>query len=315
MSTPSPDHQHTPATPADGGRGGVLVVGEALIDIVDRPGVPVVEHVGGSPANVALGLGRLTVPVRLHTALGHDPRGKRIAGHLTASGVVIDPASWSLPGTSTAVARIGETGAAVYDFDLDWELPTLPVLAGEEVVHVGSVAVFLEPGATTLERFLTGIGGAARVTFDPNIRPALVGDHEAAVARVERIARLADVVKLSDEDAAWLYPDHTIDEVLDRFLTLGADVVAVTLGGAGAILTTPTVRVRVPAPPVGVVDTVGAGDTFMAALIDALQATRTLDLSRDTLHDVGEWATRAAAITVQRHGANLPTRHNLTNNG
>ena len=228
------------------------------------------EHVGGSPANVALGLGRLGVPVRLQTALGQDARGERIAAYLAASGVRVDPSSWSLPQTSTAFAHIGPDGAAEYDFHLDWVLSGPPTLAGERVVHVGSVAAFLEPGATTLEKFLTDSPHRTRITFDPNIRPALVGDHAAAVDRVRRIARMASLVKLSDEDAAWLYPGEPTEQVFDRFLSLGVETVAITLGGSGAALASQSARAHVPAPAVKVVDTVGAGDTFMAALIDAI---------------------------------------------
>lgn len=291
--------------------GGVLVVGEALIDVVSAADGTVVEHVGGSPANVALGLGRLGVPVRLHTALGSDPRGDRIAGHLTDSGVVIDPASWCLPRTSTAFARIGSDGAATYEFDLDWQLPTPPRLDGEQMVHIGSVGVFLEPGGTRLEHFLTRLPAGVRVTFDPNIRAALTGDHTTAVARTERIASAAFLVKLSDEDAHWLYPDTPAGEVIDRFLTLGAGHVAITQGAHGAILASPTSRISIPGQNVTVVDTVGAGDTFMAALIHATHPTPTRTLDDTDLHRAGEHATTAAAITVQRAGANLPHHHQL----
>lgn len=304
MSSPSPD-----PTPPDTA---VLVVGEALIDIVSRPGQTDTEHVGGSPANVALGLGRLDIPVRLHTALAHDPRGEHIAAHLSASGVTIDPASWSLERTSTAIARIGADGAASYDFDIDWSLPTPPTLAGEQVVHVGSIATFLEPGATALEEFLTSIGPAAHVTFDPNIRPALVRDHTTATERVHALANLSTVVKLSDEDAAWLYPGHSIDDVLDHLLNHGPRLVAITLGHRGAALASTTARIAVPAPTVTVTDTVGAGDTFMAALIDGLLRTQpTEPLDASTLRTLGTHATHAAAITIQRPGADLPHRHHL----
>jgi fructokinase len=307
VSSPSPNQRVSPASASPS----VLVIGEALIDIVSRAGHPDAEHVGGSPANVALGLGRLGVPVRLHTALAHDPRGERIAAHLAASGVAIDPASWSLQRTSSAIARIGQDGAANYDFDIDWSLPTPPALTGAQVVHVGSIAAFLEPGATVLEEFLTSIGGSARVTFDPNIRPALVGDRDAARERVQRIAGFCDVVKLSDEDAAWLYPGETIDDVLDQLLSFGPQLTAVSLGGHGATLASATHRVTVPAPTVDVVDTVGAGDTFTAALIDALLTTSTDTHDERYLRELGNHAASAAAITVQRAGANLPTRTEL----
>ena len=287
------------------------MVGEALIDVVHGQDGAVAEHVGGSPANVALGLGRLGVPVRLHTALGHDARGERIAAHLGASGVRIDPASWSLPRTSTASAHIGPDGAAQYDFDLDWRLPATPVLAGEQLVHVGSVAAFLEPGATTLEAFLAHVSPHTRVTFDPNIRPALVGDRITAIDRVERVARMATVVKLSDEDAAWLYPGDTTAQLLDRFLSLGVDAVAITLGATGAVLASQSARTQIPAPAVHVVDTVGAGDTFMAALIDAIRTPYAGALDEGALRRMGFHAATAAAITVQRRGADLPSRRDL----
>lgn len=307
MSSPSPepDRAHTNGPPV------VLVVGEALIDIVHHPDGTVVEHVGGSPTNVALGLGRLGVPVRLRTALARDARGERIAAHLTGSGVLVDPGSWALPRTSTAVAHIGGDGAAAYDFDLDWQLPEPLALAGERVVHVGSIAAFLEPGASTIEDFLSCVAGRVRVTFDPNIRPALVGDRSTAVATVERLVRVSDVVKLSDEDAAWLFPGMPVGEVADRILGLGAKIVAVTLGGQGAVLATQANTVTVAAPAVTVVDTVGAGDTFMAALIDALLPHPDLNLDDDALRGVGAYAVAAAAITVQRAGADLPHRHQL----
>lgn len=309
MSSPSPDGLLTIAGPPV-----VLVVGEALVDVVSGTEGTVVEHVGGSPANVALGLGRLGVPVRLHTALGRDVRGERISAHLTASGVRIDPRSWSLPRTSTAIAHIGPDGAAEYDFDLDWRLPALPVLAGEQVVHVGSVAAFLEPGATTLEEFLTHVSHV-RVTFDPNIRPALVGCHATAVDRVQRVARMASVVKLSDEDAAWLYPGESTGQVLDRFLGLGVDTVAITFGAAGAALASQAARIQLPAPTVQVADTVGAGDTFMAALIDGTRTQPARVLDESDLHRMGSYAAAAAAITVQRSGADLPYRRDLAGTG
>lgn len=307
MYSVSPDDNElaTAAAPA------VLVVGEALIDVVTDPDGTVVEHVGGSPANVALGLGRLGVPVRLHTALGRDARGERIAAHIAESGVRVDPRSWSLPRTSTAVAHIAPDGAAQYDFDVDWRLPDPPVLAGERVVHVGSVAAFLEPGATTLGRFLAHGSSDVAITFDPNIRPALVGKHEAAVDRVQRIARMATAVKLSDEDAAWLYPGDSIDQVLDRLLSLGAETVAITLGADGAALASRTARVQVAAPAVHVADTVGAGDTFMAALIDAGFSQRAGALDEDALRRMGAHAAAAASITVQRNGADLPSRREV----
>lgn len=287
----------------------VLVLGESLIDIVRKEDAPGVEVVGGSPANVALGLGRLGTVPRLLTALGNDARGRRIAELLEQSGVRIDPESWSLQHTATAAALIDARGVAQYEFDIEWHVPAPIQLGSARVVHLGSIAAFLSPGADTLTAFIDELQGQAIVTFDPNIRPALVESHASALARVEHLASRSNVVKLSDEDASWLWPAASSDEVLDHLLQCGATLVALTLGGAGAAAATRDHRVQLAAPTVPVVDTVGAGDTFMAALIhhlvtqpDLLHSTSESELIR-AVH----FATIAASITVQRAGADLPT--------
>jgi fructokinase len=280
----------------------VLVVGEALIDIVDGE-----EILGGSPANVALGLGRLGVGVDLLTAIGADDRGDRIIDHLGRSGVTVLPESRSLERTSTARATIGPDGSATYDFDIEWRVP---VTAADEhdIVHVGSIACFLEPGAdavVTLARRAAARG--ATVTFDPNIRPDLLGGTDA-LHRVEELAKIASVVKLSDEDAAHLYPGLSVDAVVDRLLTLEPRIVAVTEGGAGAVIASADGRVRVAAPKVTVVDTVGAGDTFMASLVASLPALPDGLLRAAELEPVLRRCVAAAAVTVSRAGADLPWR-------
>lgn len=285
----------------------VIVIGEALIDEVRRPGLPPEELVGGSPANVALGLGRLGVPVRLRTALAHDERGERIERHLVASGVEVVPGSFVLARTSSAVARIAPNGDADYDFDIEWQLASPIELGGARVVHVGSIACFIEPGATTLREALRSWGDSVRVTFDPNIRPSLVGDRASAVRVTDDLAASSTLVKLSIEDAEWLYPDAGVDDVLDHFLSLGASVVAVTLGGDGAVIASPGARVPVAHPVARVADTVGAGDTFMAAMTAAV-AEGLLGGDADSLRAAGARAAAAAAITVSRSGADLPTR-------
>ena len=151
------------------------------------------------------------------------------------------------------------------------------------------------------------------VSFDPNIRSALIGDRIRAVARVESITELADIVKLSDEDAAWLYPGWDLGRVVSRLLESGAGIVAITMGANGALLASPHARTRVPAPAVRVHDTVGAGDTFSAGLIDAVLHDLPLRDGSDerALLALGSHAAAAAAITVQRPGADPPTRSEL----
>lgn len=296
------------------GVGGVLVIGEALIDIVAHTDdAPAVEHVGGSPANVALALGRLGDPVRLLTALGTDARGHRIERHLTDSGVVVDPRSWVLDHTSTARATIQPDGSARYDFDINWILESATDPLTEDVLHVGSVGTFLSPGADQVLRMVEHAATGTIVSFDPNIRSALIGDRSGAIARVESITELSDLVKLSDEDAAWLYPEWDVGAVADHFLESGARIIAITMGGNGVLLASPHARTHVPAPATTVHDTVGAGDTFSAGLIDAILHERSLldESDERALLAVGRQAAAAAAITVQRPGADPPTRAEL----
>ena len=282
----------------------VLVVGEALIDIVDD-GARRNEHVGGSPANVALGLGRLGADVALLTQIARDERGRRIAEHVAASGVRVCDESWSLERTSTALARIGSDGAATYAFDIVWDALRAPERTRPRVVHTGSIATTLDPGATAVRDMIAGLG-ADEVTFDPNIRAALVEDRDVALAHVDAMMRIATAVKLSDEDAAWLFPADDVDAVLDRILAVGPRLAAVTLGAEGAVLATAQDRVRVPPVAVDVVDTIGAGDTFMATMIHALASRPVGPLARDDLDAIGRHAVDAAAVTVSRAGADLP---------
>lgn len=289
--------------------GSAFVIGESLVDIVTAAGGGCTEVVGGSPANVALGLARQGVPVRLRTALGRDARGERIAAHLGASGVVVDERSWSLASTSTAHAQIRADGSAEYAFDVTWVLSADADPIAEGLVHVGSIAAFLDPGAAEVEALLDRLAPDILVSFDPNIRPALLGDPGAARRRFARIAARADVVKLSDEDAAWLHPGLPAEAACAAVLAAGPRLVALTLGGDGALLCAADLRVEVPAPTVTVVDTVGAGDTFMAALIHEMLADPDLvgAPTAAALASAGAYAVAAAALTVQRVGADLPT--------
>ncbi|MEV7694024.1 carbohydrate kinase [Microbacterium sp. NPDC089189] len=281
----------------------VLVIGEALIDIVRTPD-GAVEHVGGSPANVALGLGRRGIDVALLTQIGADDRAAMIQEHLRRSGVTVRDESVSLARTSTAVAHLGPDGSASYDFDIVWDSFPEPEGLRSRILHTGSIAAFLAPGDDSVRAILRS-ADAGLVTFDPNIRPALVGDHVRALALFEETCRLAHVVKMSDEDAAWLLPDRTPEQAVDAVLAWGPSLVVVTLGSDGALLGGGDIRVHVPAVRVSAVDTIGAGDTFMASLLVSL-ARDGMPRTEAEIAAMGGRAVRAAAITVSRAGADLP---------
>lgn len=288
----------------------VLVIGEALIDIVSTTEGSV-AHPGGSPANVAFGLGRLGIDVSLLTALGDDEFGEQIQNHLSTANVKLQPGSVNLQRTASATAVLSADGSARYEFDIHWELARHTLETIPKIVHAGSIATFLEPGADAVAELLAQAKGQALVTYDPNIRPALVGEHDQALTTFERTAVLCDVVKLSDEDAAWLYPDVELAQVASRILALGPRIVVLTRGADGATLSTLTDQVQIPAVRSEVADTIGAGDSFMSALIYGLLGYGSADLSSVQLEQLGRSAVAAGALTVRRPGAMPPTLEEL----
>jgi fructokinase len=295
----------------------VLVIGESLVDIVETTDGSH-EWPGGSSLNVAVGLARLGRTVELGTRIGMDSRGDAVRAVLAEAGVHVGPDSIRHGRTSTAHARIGQEGSADYEFDVDWTFSRSSASQQAQVVHTGSLGAFVEPGGTAVAAFMTEVASGPLITFDPNVRPALMGTHRAALSRFREIAQVSTLVKMSDEDAAWLYPGRSVDGVIDLVLRHGATAVVVTRGAKGALLASREVRVEVPARRVSVADTVGAGDSFTAALIARL--TDLLDagmepevlrdgsvLTRDRLGDMGAFAALCAAITCSRSGANPPT--------
>ena len=315
----------TPAAP--GPAGTALVIGEALVDVVIHPGAEPVDIPGGSPANVALGLARLGRDAELDCWIADDERGRAIRSHLVADGVRITPGSDGAERTSTAQATIGEDRAATYVFDLDWTPPYPAPAEPPILVHTGSIAAILEPGARTVEQVLRDFRASATVCYDPNARPQLMGSPEEAREIIERLVALSDLVKCSDEDVAWFYginedDDAALEGVLRGWLQMGPAIVVVTRGKRGALaLTHSGLRLEVPADPAVVVaDTVGAGDSFMGGLEDGLwseglvgaqqrEALRAIDAA--ALERVVRHASRIADITVSRAGANPPTRAEL----
>ncbi|WP_182113303.1 MULTISPECIES: carbohydrate kinase [unclassified Actinotalea] len=299
-----------------------LVIGEALIDVVRTPDGSVSAHPGGSPANVALGLARLGRGVDLLTWIGADAHGALVRSHLEASGVAIAPGSESAPRTSVATATLDDHGAATYEFDLSWHVPDVWASppAVPLVVHTGSIAAVLTPGGPDVLRVLEAHRESATLTYDPNLRPSLMPAADETRPVVEEVVALADVVKVSDEDLAWLEPGTHPLEVARRWAASGPAVVVVTRGADGATAITRNYEIDVAAPPVTVADTVGAGDSFMGGLVDGLWSASLLGAAqRSALRSVDEVTLRSvlsrcaeiAAITVSRPGANPPTAAEL----
>jgi len=294
-----------------------LVIGEALIDIVERDGELIGEHVGGSPLNVAVGLARLGRGVDFLTHIGDDARGHRIADYVTGAGADLVAGSVTAGRTPTALAALDESGKAQYTFDIDWQLSGTPEVSPPLVAHTGSIATILEPGCRATAALLDAYHPSATISFDPNVRPGLISDDEQARTRIDRLVERSDVVKVSDEDLHWIDPNRTPEQVAATWLSLGPAVVAVTMGEHGAFALCEAGIARVQARRVDVVDTVGAGDAFMTGLIDALWSLGLLgaghrrDLRRvavDTLTGALQTAALSSALTVARAGADLPDR-------
>jgi fructokinase len=248
-----------------------LVVGEALVDVVTGADPEPVVVPGGSPANVALGLGRLGHRVRLLTALGDDIYGHVIRDHLTNSNVHIVAAP--LRQTAVATARLDTDGIASYQFQLTWDLGTAVATVLDDFLpawlHVGSIGATLPPGADGVLDLVQTLRGRCRISYDPNCRPALMA--ERPMGRIERLVSCSDVVKLSEDDARWLYPELTPLQVAQRWQLLGPETVIVTQGANGALAVDGGEVFAVDGAIGGqIIDTVGAGDAFTAGLLHSL---------------------------------------------
>jgi len=298
----------------------IVVGGEALVDLVDDHGVlsPVP---GGGPFNTAIALGRLGIPVAYLGTLSRDDYGSLLVRLLAEASVDTSLVRWSDAPTPLAVVHRRDDGENTYTFyltgtsltDLPPEaVPTLPEHVS--AIHVGTLGLAIDPPAAAYEALLDREARRRTIVLDPNVRPAVFGDQVSYRARFERLTTLADVVKLSDDDAAWIYPELELYAVIERVLGVGPLLVAITTGPLGAVAAPREGRARVPAVPVTVVDTVGAGDIFGAALLAALVECNALDprviqpLDDSLLEKAVEYAVTASAITCTRRGAVPPTR-------
>jgi fructokinase len=282
---------------------------------------------------VAVGVSRLGVAARMLARIAEDPLGQRLRDHLGNNGVQLDHVVTATEQTSMAMVMVGADGGPTYDFRVagtaDWQWtaaelanaldpgPSGPVVA----LHSGSLALTTPPGDAALRALMARAAETATVSYDPNCRPALMGKAADVLAGVHELLAVADVVKVSLEDLAWLMPGFTPDEILADWLGRGPALVAITLGGDGVTAGTSTgLRTRRPGVPVTVIDTVGAGDTISAALLAGLHRRRLLGASaRLALHKIThttldallDEAMLAAAITCSRRGADPPTFEDL----
>jgi len=298
----------------------IVVAGEALIDLVAEPDGRYRALPGGSPANVALGLARLGHQAELLARISRSPFGRLIRDHLTANGVGLRYAVTASERATLAVVTREPDTEPHYDFYLDgtadwgWSEGELPARLPADTVAlcIGSLAMALEPSATILDGLLRRERDRVTVVFDPNVRPSVA----PSLVRVEATVPLAHVVKVSEADLAWLAPGEAIEDVARRWVRTGPQLVVVTRGGRGAhAVTAGGTTVDVPGRRVDVVDTIGAGDAFTAALVAGLAQRHLLGpgqhrlaaIGKDDLRKIVEHATLVAALTCTRPGADPPT--------
>ncbi|MFF5189342.1 carbohydrate kinase [Streptomyces sp. NPDC000345] len=311
-----------PAAPA------VVVAGDALVDLTPvrtvTGDIAYQPRPGGSCLNVAAGLGRLGVPAGLLARISDDPFGDLLRAHLEESGTQLTYVVPTSDPTALAAVRLSDDGSAAYSFHANGaadrglrpeHLATLPDagrLPRGAALHLGSLGLVLEPLASTLDGLLRREARHRVVSLDPNVRPGLVTDRAHCLRRFTEWVALADVVKASEEDLAWLCPGEPYELVAERWLAAGVSLVLVTLGSRGACAVGRIARTHMPAPAVKVVDTVGAGDAFTAGALAHLH--RTGRLSREGVATLGAeeltgllaHAVGVAADTCTRAGAQPP---------
>ncbi|WP_299050542.1 PfkB family carbohydrate kinase [uncultured Nocardioides sp.] len=299
----------------------VLVVGEALVDVLRGDDGTDTDLPGGSAANVAVALARLGRPTWLATCFADDRLGRLLDAHLSRDGVrmAADPGA-VVDHTSSAVVTLAPDGSASYEFDLDWRLGGLRDLPEVVAVHTCSLGAVLEPGADDVLALVRRLASTALVSYDVNVRAVVTGTGPDVVGRIEATAAAADVVKASDEDLEHLYPDLDPLDGARRLLALGPAVVVLTRGEHGPTWVSTDGETSVAAPRVAVADTIGAGDTFCAAMLHGLwergvvgpeARARLLALDADARAELLALAARAAAITVSRPGADPPYAEEL----
>ena len=297
--------------------GPVVVSGEALFDLVLARDGSLVGHPGGGPYNVARTIGRLEQPAAFLGRLSTDGFGQRLRAELEADGVSLDCAVATDDPTTLALAQLDDEGVARYRFyEQGTSAPGLTAAAAAAALpspirafYLGTLGLVLEPMASSLESLVNRLPDHTLVALDPNCRPSTISDSAAFRGRLERLLVRTDVIKVSEEDLAWLHPGADQADAARALLGHPHALALVTLGGDGALVVTAGATVAITAPVVEVIDTIGAGDAFMGAFLARWvgQGFGRADLRRLTdVERTAEFACRVAALTCGRAGADAP---------
>ena len=296
----------------------IWVAGEVLIDLIpDRD-----QHlavIGGGPANTAKAAAKLGVKTYFIGGISNDEYGQMAKAELLSANVLLDYAQFSNKPTCTARVTLSKSGSASYEFVIedtatfdfsDLWLPNSQNIK-PSLLHIGTLATVVEPGASVLFKWAQSVAHIAPIVFDPNIRPAVLGNRDEYVKKVEKWVAISSAVKVSDEDLTWLYPGKSMDVIVNKWLEVGVDLVVVTLGNKGITAYRKNEQISVDAVKVVVADTVGAGDTVGAVLVEAIVKNGLDKLTGEVLKSMLNRAAKAAALTVSRTGANPPSKEEI----
>lgn len=299
----------------------IIVAGEALIDMttLDVDGkAAYLPHPGGSPYNVAMGIGRLGQPVSFFGRISRDGFGQLLRRHIAASKVGLEYIREGDELTTLALVSPSESGEFFSFYcentadrllipgDLPANIPALAAL------HFGSISLLLEPTASTLELLMRRESRRRLLTLDPNVRPFLIHNKDEYIERLSGWLEQVDLVKVSQADLEWLYPGESLEAIAQEWKRQGPALVIVTQGGSGAFAVSQGETIRVAAPKITVADTVGAGDAFMSGTLTWLSRSNALSraaleaLRSEQIASLLSFAAKIAAITCTRVGANPP---------
>ena len=292
----------------------VWVCGEVVIDLIPD-GTERRAVVGGGPANTAKALSKLGIATQFIDGISTDKYGQMALKQLHKDGVLLDFVKFSDKPTCLAIVSLNAKGGASYEFVIDdtatfdfshsW-LPDATV-SKPSLLHIGTLVTAIEPAASVLFEWSSKVAKVAPIVFDPNIRPAVMIDRTKYVKQVERWISISSAVKVSDDDIYWLYPGEDLDKVAKRWLGMGPELIVVTFGDKGLAGYRKDSKISVDAKKVVVADTVGAGDTVGAILVEAIIEDGLDKLVNERLTEMLDRAAKAAAITVSRTGALPPS--------
>jgi len=307
----------------------IISLGEALIDFISQKDLQFNGFPGGSPMNTSVAISRLGIPCQFLGRISNDIFGTRLIEHLENNSVGTDLILRTDENTTLSFVQKQEDGQAKYAFfannTADRNLPKeelnkITIPKETKILHFGSISLSMEPCGSSISEFLLNLSTDLMLSFDPNIRPSLVPDKEKYMNRFKKLCSISSVIKLSDEDLLWLYPELDTEKAVSLLLKSGVSLIALTTGKTGAQLINRENRVSSPLFDLPVADTIGAGDTFHGAMLSYLYSKNWINgevlnnLTKEQLRNIGDYANKAAGINCSRSGANPPTKLEMKKN-